>query len=303
MNGTNRMSADRVGEARSTRAGLRAPTRYRHAAHSDQVTPRREGRAVRAGLRVLLALALAGTWSCSELDDNPLPPTGPAAKAHPEGWLAQASAAFHGESIRQAGWDMSGCQGCHGEDYLGGISGSNCATCHPGTPEGCDVCHGGAGLAVPPEDTQGNSATTFAGVGAHQAHLSGAVSTALECTDCHVMPSSYADPIHIDGDGRAEVAMGARAAGPAGLTPVYDYVALTCSDTYCHSGGRLGSNAVPVWNEVSGEACGTCHALPPPPDTGHLAVVTCHVCHSSVVDEDLQIVDPARHINGETDYH
>jgi len=289
-------------EGRTVWAGLRPPTRYRSAPHTDQVTLRREGRSAWTGLR-LLALVLAGAWSCSDLEDNPLPPTGPAAKVHPGGWLVQSDASFHGREIRGASWDMGDCRNCHGSDYAGGISGASCVTCHPGTPEDCDVCHGGAGQAVPPEDTQGNSATSFAGVGAHQAHLSGAVATALECADCHTVPAAYADPAHIDGDGRAEVLMGERARGGQGPEPVYDSGALTCANTYCHGGGRLGSNALPVWNQVSGQACGTCHALPPPAETGHPAVANCSLCHGGVVDADGMIVAPDRHIDGQMDFN
>lgn len=281
---------------------MNAETTHGIARHTGQVTPQREGRSARTGLR-LLALALAGAWSCSDLQDDPLPPTGPAPKVHPAGWLVQSDAGFHGRAIRGAGWDMGDCQSCHGTDYTGGISGASCVTCHPGTPEGCDVCHGGAGQAVPPEDTHGNSATTFAGVGAHQDHVTGATAAALECADCHAVPSAYADPAHIDGDGRAEVVLGERARGPEGLEPTYDFDALTCANTYCHSGGKLGSNAVPAWNDVSGQACGTCHALPPPAETGHPAVPNCSLCHAGVVDEDGQIIDPEKHINGQTDYN
>ena len=225
---------------------------------------------------------------------------------HPEGWLNPAAKeTFHGEAIRTRNWDMSGCKSCHGADYAGGIVENSCLKCHAGTPEGCITCHGSSDNLAPPKDTRGNRETTFFGVGAHQAHLrQGNLSAALNCTDCHVFPQGFADPAHIDGDGRAELAFGARA-GVNGSVPVYDPQANTCAGTYCHSGGRLGNQTVPVWTEVgTGQAaCGTCHSLPPGEATGHPQVtLACSICHSSVVDADNNIIDTTLHLNGQTDF-
>jgi len=252
-----------------------------------------------ATVPVAAILSFAG---CSEVRDDPLPPTGPSAKVHPDGWIPPDGDGFHGQALRRAGWDMVTCQACHGADYAGGLSAVSCLSCHPSSPEGCDVCHGGAGRVAPPEDTQGNGATSFPRVGAHEAHLSTDITVALECGDCHKAVARFDDPLHLDGDGRAEVTLGERAAGLDGLNAEYDPQTRTCANTYCHSGGRLGSGAVPVWNELTGEACGSCHALPPPPETKHLAIDNCSQCHASVVDEDLQIIDPSLHINGQTDF-
>ncbi|MBI2503014.1 MAG: CxxxxCH/CxxCH domain-containing protein [Candidatus Latescibacteria bacterium] len=227
---------------------------------------------------------------------------------HPEGWLNPAAKeTFHGEAIRTRNWDMSGCQSCHGADYAGGIVQNSCLTCHAGTPESCTTCHGSSEGIAPPEDTQGNRETSFYGVGAHQAHLGqGSLSAALNCIDCHHFPQGFADPAHIDGDGRAELSFGARASAN-GSVPAYDPQANTCAGTYCHSGGKMGSQAVPVWTEVgSGQAaCGTCHGLPPAQETGHPPVVaplTCATCHSRVVDADNIIIDATLHLNGQTDF-
>ncbi|MFH1571670.1 MAG: CxxxxCH/CxxCH domain-containing protein [Gemmatimonadota bacterium] len=268
---------------------------------ADPAAPRRPC-AARQGAPALALLLLAGLWACSDLQDDPLPPTGPAAKVHPEGWLSQAQADFHGQAIRAAGWDMAGCRTCHGADYAGGISGQPCITCHPGTPEGCDVCHGSAGQPGPPEDLRDNSATTFPGVGAHQTHLGTSVTTALVCGDCHRVPATFADAAHLDGDGRAELTFGGRAQGPEGLEPAYDLDAHACANTYCHGGGKLGNQVTPVWNQITGQACGTCHALPPPAEKGHPTLANCSLCHGGVVDADRQIIDPAKHINGQTDF-
>jgi predicted CxxxxCH...CXXCH cytochrome family protein len=227
---------------------------------------------------------------------------------HPDGWLNPAAKErFHGEAIRAGNWDMSGCQSCHGADYAGGIVQTSCLTCHAGTPEGCTTCHGSSEGIAPPEDTRGNRETTFYGVGAHQAHLGGSgLSAVMNCADCHHFPQGFADPAHIDGDGRAELVFGARASAN-GSAPVYDPQANTCAGTYCHGGGRMGSQAVPVWTEVgSGQAaCGTCHGLPPAQESGHPPEVpglACSVCHGQVVDAENSIVNSALHINGQTDF-
>ncbi len=225
---------------------------------------------------------------------------------HPADWLnPSAKENFHGEAIRAGNWDMSGCQGCHGADYAGGIVAVSCLTCHAGTPESCTTCHGGSGGIAPPEDTRGNRETTFYGVGAHQAHLSGtSLSAVMNCGDCHQFPAGFADPAHIDGDGRAELVFGARASAN-GSVPAYDAQANTCAGTYCHSGGRMGNQHVPVWTEVgTGQAaCGTCHSLPPGEATGHTQVaLTCSVCHSQVVDAENNIINSDLHLNGQTDF-
>lgn len=261
----------------------------------------------------MLGLVAAGFLACSEVSDDPLPPTGPAGKAHSTGWLTEEAPDFHGQAIRAAGWDMSSCQSCHGQDYAGGPVDVTCLTCHARTPESCSTCHGTAGAgAGPPEDLQGNSDPGSLGVGAHQAHLRTQITTALACADCHVF-AGFADPRHIDGDGRAEVTLGSRAA-LAGHVPTYDPATASCADSYCHGGGRFGSGASEiVWNDVGTDAgaCGTCHSIPPDPaTTGHTSLALtarCDACHGSVVEVDagdpsiIRIIAPALHMNGRTD--
>lgn len=263
-----------------------------------------------ATLRRCLAAAavLAFGSSCSDLRDQPLAPSGPAAKVHPEGWVSPADPTnFHGQAVRQAGWDFSGCTGCHGEDYAGdsGSDGVSCLTCHPSTPENCDVCHGSSDNFAPPEDTHGRSDTSFGTVGAHQAHVrEGSLRLAIECSECHLVPATFDDPAHIDGDGRAEITFG-ELASTGDRRPTFDPETRTCADTYCHEGGSFGNDGrVVVWNEVgTGQAdCGTCHTLPPPPETDHPALALCNVCHFNVVDADIAILDRSLHMNGQTDF-
>jgi len=254
----------------------------------------------------LLILTLAGLGGCSKRQDDSSTPSGPAASVHPEGWTAPSvKANFHGQAIRSDGWNMSGCQSCHGTDYAGGSVDVSCLTCHPGTPEGCSVCHGSSANSAPPEDTQDQVETRFAGVGAHQAHVvEGALTSAYACEVCHTMPSTFADAPHIDGDGQAEIVWGGLAQRGDAM-PQYDATTSTCAGVYCHSGGRFGNNPAIVWTSVgeNAAACGTCHDLPPAEDTGHPAVpegVSCLLCHRTVVDANLNLIDKSLHLNGAT---
>ena len=262
----------------------------------------------RAGWPAMLLLAVSLGWvgGCSDLRQDAAAPTGPASPVHPEGWVFPAGKeAFHGQQIRQMGWDLSSCKSCHGADYAGGIVETSCLTCHSDTPEDCNVCHGGRGNA-PPQDLSGNVATRFAGVGAHQSHLRTEAIAEVSCSECHQVPQVYAAAGHIDADGRAEVTWGTVATAGADV-PTFDQETLSCASTYCHSGGRFGVGSAVVWNDVgSGQAaCGTCHSLPPAEDTGHPSVAEgtlCSTCHSSVVDDDLNVIDKTLHINGRTNF-
>ena len=71
----------------------------------------------------LLLLLLA---SCGKLKE-PVPTNPePGLSVHPEGWNDPEAEAFHGNAIRAADWDLSGCQSCHGTDYQGTGSGGSC---------------------------------------------------------------------------------------------------------------------------------------------------------------------------------
>jgi predicted CxxxxCH...CXXCH cytochrome family protein len=257
-----------------------------------------------AAAAALIALTLA---ACSELRDDVSRPSGPSASVHPAGWLnISAKGSFHGDAIKAQSWDLAPCAACHGADYAGGIAESSCLTCHPGTPEGCSVCHGSARNSAPPEDTSGNGEPTADGVGAHQAHLQeGRSGRAFACATCHVVPDQFGAEEHLDGDGVAEIVWH-DAAIFGSASPQYSSETSTCSGTYCHSGGRFGIGEPVVWNsgDASAGACGSCHTLPPATDTGHPAVpegLACVVCHRTVVDADLRIIDLDLHINGQAE--
>ncbi|MFC2085784.1 cytochrome c3 family protein [Bacteroidota bacterium] len=245
---------------------------------------------------------------------------------HPENFKFPSQENFHGKTVAQvAHYDLSECQGCHGEDYAGnGFEVKNCLTCHtkPDGPEDCQTCHGSqATNAGPPRGLMRTTDTALPGIGAHQYHLADStISTIyrLECSNCHITPETYDAPGHIDDfPPRAEVVFGPLATHDGRLNPVYDFGANTCGSTYCHGGFVYklsesenprgyadstieGNNLTMSWTEISqGPAlCTSCHSIPP---TGHIEAEPneCWRCHSAVVDADLNIIDPSLHVNGE----
>jgi hypothetical protein len=244
---------------------------------------------------------------------------------HPQGFISEASDDFHGEFIGESqNWDLTGCQTCHGSDYAGnGYDGKSCVTCHTETngPEACNTCHGSEMNAAPPEDLAGNTSTDVVTVGAHQAHLTGDTWTTfheISCSTCHVMPTNYSDPGHVnDGTPNAEVVFDNFATNDGKLETNWSHDTATCSNSYCHGAFSfskdassnqfayadsviVGNNRDMIWNSVgSGQAdCGTCHGLPP---TGHAAYPACSTCHGSVVDANNNIIDKTKHINGQID--
>ena len=272
---------------------------------------------------LVLAIVASSLFGCAELEDTLPPPTGGDFKAHPEGFVDPTSAAFHGNDVRAAGWDMRQCQSCHGSDYYGGVVDASCRSCHENSagPENCATCHGSTNPA-PPRDLAENESSDLPGVGAHQVHLVGGntvSSTIVPCGQCHVVPASVYLPGHVDTDLPAEVTMsgGLAQADPTPLagSPAYDYQAFTCANTFCHGNWSLskassmfpdgysgdvmsGANYSPLWTGGSGEIdCATCHGSPP---TGHVAAMLseCGGCHSGIVDTDGTISNTDLHING-----
>ncbi len=165
----------------------------------------------------------------------------------------------------------------------------------------CTSCHGSAN-AAPPLALGGETATTFPGVGAHQAHLgSGARSRTVLCSDCHLVPKKPLDPGHLDSALPAEVLF-SNVASAFGGAPSYEKG--SCTETSCH-GGKFpgthrsgGSNVSPLWTKVDGTqaACGSCHGLPPP--APHPYQNDCSSCHEDVAKDNLSFVHPERHVDG-----
>lgn len=228
----------------------------------------------------------------------------------------------HGGAVRNAGYQVWLCRACHGQFYNDGPAGINCNICHVNTPEACNTCHGTFGASpadtssfAPPPNLLGSRDSTQVTVGAHRQHVKPQTITfepvighAYSCTECHVMPDSVRAPGHIDTNPPvATIAFGPLATHseeqPA-INPVWNPTNATCSATYCHGDFAFGNpaNPPPVWTKQDGSqiACGTCHAMPPPPETGHPDNNNCHQCHASVVGADnVTIVAPELHVNGQ----
>ncbi len=88
--------------------------------------------------------------------------------------------------------------------------------------------------------------------------------------------------------------------------PTFDYTELTCANTYCHGYFKNGNlENEPVWNDSTTSQCGSCHGdgsnpLPKRQSEGgtHPGNSNCYQCHGGVVDENLNIIDPVKHIDG-----
>jgi predicted CxxxxCH...CXXCH cytochrome family protein len=249
----------------------------------------------------------------------------PAIGVHREGIVDPVSDNFHGKYIKNNNWEMRTCQPCHGEKYAGGLVSPTCNDCHTylGGPENCTTCHGGSTSNAPPKDLNGNTSTSERGVGAHQAHLQeNSIGKMLRCTECHNVPGGVYTPGHIDSDNRAEVVMNNPLANlltndPSTSEydpslplfepdPLYNSSTLSCSNTYCHGNFKNGNlNNIVVWTDPASAECGTCHgnATSPLPKTNseggsHPGSTNCSICHSGVVDADLNIINPSKHIDG-----
>lgn len=238
---------------------------------------------------------------------------------HKEGIKNPTSPNFHGKFIKAGNWNLEECSQCHSENYAGGLAAPTCNTCHsdPGGPESCNTCHGDfadANKIAPPKDLSDNTAITAAGVGAHSAHLINTTIGNVACENCHIVPNELTSSGHIDSTPKAEVTFH----GVSG-NGTYSSTSLTCQNTYCHGNFEYskanapaqnqfayiadkmtGNNFSPIWNKVDDTqaACGTCHGLPP---TGHIeaSISACSVCHRGVVDNEGNIIDKTKHINGQ----
>jgi predicted CxxxxCH...CXXCH cytochrome family protein len=233
-----------------------------------------------------------------------------------------------GKSVDSPRWTSTGdlgCASCHGAPPAAPHPQlDNCSACHGAVvgPDnttiidrlrhvngvvdvdfqaGCTSCHG-AESPAPPRDVAGHSDSSFAGVGAHQAHLGAGVrARAVACTDCHVVPDQPFAVGHLDSALPAELSF-------SGVATAFDaaptYQNGACASTACH-GGKFpgthrsgGSNITPVWTKVDGTqaTCGSCHGLPPPPP--HPYQSNCSQCHENMAPDNLSFVRPDLHVDG-----
>ncbi len=240
----------------------------------------------------------------------------------------------HGETLIAGGthttpdWTRVGagearCGTCHGlPPSAPHPANANCSMCHPTIdpddtfpdPERhvdgivdlvaftCTSCHGGTDGPAPPMSTTGAVSTSEMGVGAHQSHLAPSLWRApIDCTECHIVPTSISTVGHLDTALPAELTFGARANADM-ATPRFSPDTGSCAGVYCHGETLLsgGTNTTPEWTSVGvGEAsCGTCHGLPPA--APHPNVTNCATCHPTIAP-DRSFLDPSRHIDGIVD--
>ncbi|HEY5955751.1 MAG TPA: hypothetical protein VIV60_04325, partial [Polyangiaceae bacterium] len=218
--------------------------------------------------------------------------------------------------------EQESCGTCHGlPPALPHPQKPNCADCHGDVvdanrhfvnaalhvngrvdvrvPNQCSACHGSNDdTGAPPPDLLGNLEPSATGIGAHVQHLNATEThAAVACQECHRVPETVDEEGHIDADGHAEVTFG-RLARTAGAQPEYVRERASCTSSYCH-GKVSGTWTAP---RESAEACGSCHALPPP--SPHPQQTECSHCHGRVIGVGQGIVSPNLHVNGtvEIDY-
>jgi len=248
---------------------------------------------------------------------------------HPPTWSAPGNNSSHAAYIKEQYWSLDRCKTCHGADYKGGISDVSCYSCHPepGGPEACNVCHGTGAESVseiaswaPPKDLYDNIDPSVSSVGAHQSHLilnKWTTAYTQDCNLCHVETNSFDDPTHINREVDMEFAPIATHWGK--VEPEYNFISDKCSNIYCHGNFTLhrdqslhpeiysdslmvGNNSTLDWTGVGKNQaiCGTCHVLPP---KGHKDYPNCSTCHYTVVDENNNIINKDKHINGFIDVY
>jgi len=264
----------------------------------------------------ILSILIISSCSDMRVDVPPAPEVG----VHKDGIINPNSPNFHGVLIQNLNWNLKECQNCHAADYSGGITGSNCLTCHtqPTGPEACNTCHG-----------QFNDPNIIApNKGAHYKHLyNNSVGKQVECIACHQVPSNFNSPGHIDDIKGAEINFSQLALTftnepttqdyDSGLSlftpnPGYNKTNQSCSNTYCHGYFKNGNvdNVVSFTAGSNGAKCGSCHGNPttgnPLPKISaeggtHPNVTSCNTCHAGVVNlvnGNWVISDPTKHING-----
>jgi predicted CxxxxCH...CXXCH cytochrome family protein len=187
------------------------------------------------------------------------------------------------------------CSGCHGDA-------SRPLGSYPLNPAGPKDLF----QAAPPADLGGNTDVTLPGVGAHQRHLQASdTHGAVACNQCHNVPSAWDSEGHdVTASPPAVITLGPLASQDH-LDAAYSSSNHTCTNTYCHM------NALPNWvaQKDPGQACGTCHALPPPFVQGvpisaqsHPKTSDCSRCHGTVIGSDRTFTAPDHHVDGVVDH-
>ena len=264
--------------------------------------------------------------SCSDIRNDI--PTPAEVSVHGDGFSKVGSPNFHGNYIRNSNWNFKFCMQCHGANFEGGVTGSGCFQCHtsPQGPEACNTCHGNFSVPdriAPPRDINGDIATTARGVGAHTIHLyENEISNNLPCGECHRVPQTALDSVHLYSPLPAKVMLDALSKRNGATNAIYNPDDQTCANTYCHgnftfyrdsslnkyayvSDRIVGNNTTVKWNLVPQNPgdCSTCHGIPPTGHLGPLLVEGCQACHKEVIDAKGNIIDRSKHIDGKIEYN
>lgn len=155
-------------------------------------------------------------------------------------------------------------------------------------------CHGDVNSPSPPNDTLGNSESTFPGVGAHRAHQRVAPTwyQQIQCTECHIPVNGVGDPGHNNGNTDFDW-------GPIASADNVnaEYNGQTCG-VYCHGVSMDGGQVTePGWTDAGAlTGCDACHGNPP--GGNHPAIPTCSDCHQTMDLDDVTFLAPEKHING-----
>jgi len=237
---------------------------------------------------------------------------------HPDStaWTSPDSAEYHGRVFWNNGWDFSACQNCHGIDFADEVSCKNCHSTVMGIGA-CTTCHGDpeTGRFYPPKDIFNRTDSSLVSIGAHEAHIESEIAS-IECEACHNKPSHYLDEGHLGDDNIAEVEFGTVATDSSTLSPTWSRSTASCSDVYCHGSFSFaksesanqwgyaedfitGNNSTFTWTDKEDLNCTSCHNLPPNGHIGSYTQTECYTCHRSVVDVNGNIIDKAKHINGQ----
>ncbi len=276
---------------------------------------------------LILLISLLFAFGCSEIKNDITPPVD--LTHHPEGFGDASSPNFHKNVFVKNNWsfNLTKCQSCHTADYSGGTTGSSCLGCHthPKGPESCNTCHGSfadPNFIAPPNDLEGNSDNGSVGVGAHFTHVyNNSKSTNVGCFECHQQTTGTKAYVHahISAPAASDLHFGSFSHPDSlNVTPSYNSMDNTCSNTYCHGGFKfgdiVGNNKTVTWNSTTNKEaeCGTCHGkvdangdLVTPLPTGHFGnygISACANCHSSVVNSEGVIIDKIKHINKQKDF-
>jgi hypothetical protein len=135
----------------------------------------------------------------------------------------------------------------------------------------CGACHGSGDSPWP-------------STGAHPSHQNPTLTVPIDCANCHIVPTTVIDPVHLDGT--VHVTFSGLAAARSAL-PAWNGTA--CSGAACHGANLADPAAAPAWNDASGTQrnCGACHPSPP---SEHTTATDCDRsdCHGSEVSLDAK---------------